>query len=81
MLSYAFRVAMQLINNLAYREDILRCLVDLYRGLKKPDYVQMCQCLIFLNDPTSVAGVLKTLSEKVRMMMRICTDMPATGIS
>ena len=37
MLSYAFRVAMQLINNLAYREDLLRCLVELYRGLAKPE--------------------------------------------
>ncbi len=62
MLSYAFRVAMQLINNRHYREDLLRCLVDLYRDLDKPDFVQMCQCLIFLDDPAAVARVLENLS-------------------
>merc|ERR1719334_2198261 len=28
-----------------------------------PDYVQMVQCLIFLDDPNTVAGVLETLSQ------------------
>lgn len=63
MLSYAFRVAMQLINNRTYRKDLLRTLIDLYKDLEKPDYVQMCQCLIFLDDPLSVASVLETLSQ------------------
>ena len=63
MLSYAFRVAMQLIQNRHYREDLLRCLVDLYKELAKPEIVQMCQCLIYLDDPLSVANVLETLSQ------------------
>ena len=63
MLAYAFRVAMQLINKISYREDLLRCLIELYKNEEKPDYVQMCQCLIFLDDPLSVASVLETLSQ------------------
>ena len=63
MLSYAFRVAMNLIQNRSYRAELLRCLVDLYMGLKNPDYVQMCQCLIFLDDPLAVANVLENLSQ------------------
>jgi len=66
MLGYAFRVAMQLIQNRHYREDLLKALVELYRGLgegAKPDYVQMCQCLIYLDDPTAVASVLETLTQ------------------
>ena len=63
MLSYAFRVAMNLIQNRSYRAELLRCLVDLYMGLKNPDYVQMCQCLIFLDDPLAVADVLENLSQ------------------
>ena len=63
MLSYAFRVAMTLIQDRNYRGELLRCLIELYRGLEKPDYVQMCQCLIFLDDPLSVAKVLESLSQ------------------
>ena len=63
MLSYAFRVVMQLINNRHYSQDLLRCLVDLYRGLESPDFVQMCQCLIHLDDPASVATLLESLSQ------------------
>jgi hypothetical protein len=36
----------------------IRTLVKLYRGLQTPDYVQMCQCLIFLDQPLAVADVL-----------------------
>lgn len=35
-----------------------RTLVKLYKGLKTPDYVQMCQCLIFLDEPMAVADIL-----------------------
>lgn len=61
MLSYAFQVAMSLIQNRAFRNTVLRSLVSLYRGLGVPDYVNMCQCLIFLEDPLSVAEILDKL--------------------
>lgn len=61
MLSYAFQVAMSLIQNRAFRNEVLRSLVSLYRGLGIPDYVNMCQCLIFLEDPLSVAEILDKL--------------------
>jgi len=63
MLGYAFRVAMNLIQNRSYRGELLRVLVKLYKGLKTPDYVQMCQCLIFLDQPMAVADVLEKLSK------------------
>lgn len=63
MLHYAFRVVMNLIQNRTYRGELLRTLVNLYRGLKTPDYVQMCQCLIFLDEPMGVADVLEKLSK------------------
>ncbi|KAJ8892178.1 hypothetical protein PR048_004758 [Dryococelus australis] len=63
MLSYAFQVAMSLIQNRGFRNMVLRTLVDLYRNLATPDYVNMCQCLIFLDDPLAVAEVLEKLSK------------------
>ncbi|CAH1133512.1 unnamed protein product [Ceutorhynchus assimilis] len=61
MLSYAFQVAMSLIQNRGFRNTVLRSLVGLYRGLTTADYVNMCQCLIFLEDPLSVAEILDKL--------------------
>lgn len=63
MLSYAFQVAMSLIQNRGFRNTVLRTLVGLYRGLTTPDYVNMCQCLIFLDDPLSVAEILDKLAQ------------------
>jgi len=62
MLSYAFRVVMNLIQKRDYRCQLLQTLVRLYRSLKTPDYVQMVQCLIFLDEPLAVADILEKLS-------------------
>lgn len=63
MLAYAFQVTMSLIQSRAFRNQVLRSLVNLYRGLGIPDYVNMCQCLIFLEDPLSVAEILDNLTK------------------
>lgn len=63
MLTYAFQVAMGLIQNRGFRNTVLRSLVGLYRDLATPDYVNMCQCLIFLDDPLAVAEILEKLSK------------------
>lgn len=61
MLDYAFRITMSLVENRHYRNDILKILVKIYKNLKTPDYVNMCQCLIFLDDAQSIADVLDKL--------------------
>lgn len=79
MLAYAFQVTMSLIQNRAFRNQVLRCLVGLYRGLSVPDYVNMCQCLIFLEDPMSVAELLDNLTkgndQNVLMAYQIAFDL------
>lgn len=54
---------MSLIQNRGFRNLVLRSLVGLYRNLSIPDYVNMCQCLIFLEDPLSVAEILDKLAQ------------------
>ncbi|XP_011503655.1 PREDICTED: 26S proteasome non-ATPase regulatory subunit 1 [Ceratosolen solmsi marchali] len=63
MLCYAFQVVMSLIQNRGFRNAVLRCLVGLYKNLNTPDYVSMCQCLIFLDDALAVAELLDRLSK------------------
>jgi 26S proteasome regulatory subunit N2 len=41
MLAYAFRVAMTLIGERGWRDEILKSLVGIYAGLPSPDYVSM----------------------------------------
>ncbi|KAF4530870.1 hypothetical protein B566_EDAN018903 [Ephemera danica] len=61
MLSYAFQVAMSLIHQRKFRHEVLRSLVTLYRNLSTPDYINMVQCLIYLEDPLAVAQLLTRL--------------------
>ncbi|XP_041981183.1 26S proteasome non-ATPase regulatory subunit 1 [Aricia agestis] len=79
MLQYAFTVAMSLLQNKGFRSTVLRSLVNLYRGLNVPDYVNMCQCLIFLDDALSVAEILDKLThgpqESVLMAYQIAFDL------
>lgn len=46
-----------------YRGELLRNVIDVYKGAEMPDYVSMVQCLIILDDPNAVALVLETLSQ------------------
>eukprot|EP00003_Mantamonas_plastica_P027059 TRINITY_DN56_c0_g1_i12.p2 TRINITY_DN56_c0_g1~~TRINITY_DN56_c0_g1_i12.p2 ORF type:complete len:808 (+),score=368.87 TRINITY_DN56_c0_g1_i12:843-3266(+) len=39
----------------------MRYLVNKYQSLEVPDYINMCQCLIYLDDPDQVATVLGNL--------------------
>ncbi|XP_018318888.1 26S proteasome non-ATPase regulatory subunit 1 [Agrilus planipennis] len=79
MLSYAFQVAMSLIQNRGFRNTVLRSLVELYRNLAIPDYVNMCQCSIFLGDSDFVAEILAKLAkgdeESQLMSYQIAFDM------
>lgn len=52
---------MSLIQNRGFRNSVLRSLVTLYHNLAVPDYVNMCQCLIFLDDALPVAEILDKL--------------------
>ena len=57
MLAYAFKITMSLIDNLHFRDQVLKILVNLYRNLQVPDYINMVQCLIFLDDDKAIAEV------------------------
>lgn len=79
MLAYAFQVTMGLIQNRGFRNTVLECLVTLYRNLDDPDYVNMVQCLIFLDQPMVVAILLDTLTKgsesQVLMAYQIAFDL------
>ncbi|KAI9023487.1 armadillo-type protein, partial [Phycomyces nitens] len=69
LLSYVLDVCMTLVQNLEFRNQVLRLLVTLYQGLKEPDYVSVSQCLVHLNDPSTCAEMLQSLVKKGEELM------------
>jgi len=61
MLSYSFEICMTLIESRSFRNQVLRVLVKLYMNLATPDFINVCQCLIFLDDPDAVADIMEKL--------------------
>lgn len=61
MLAYAQKLCMDVVLNRDFRHKVLRLLVDLHNQMSSPDYIRICECLVFLNDASSVANIMKTL--------------------
>ena len=61
MLLYSLKVCMSLIGNRQFKKTVLQVLSKLYMELDIPDYINVCQCFIFLDDPQSVADILECL--------------------
>ncbi|XP_047062676.1 26S proteasome non-ATPase regulatory subunit 1 homolog A-like [Lolium rigidum] len=60
-LSYCINLSHQYVSHREYRCEVLRCLVKIYQTLPHPDYLSICQCLMFLGEPETVANILDTL--------------------
>ncbi|KAK8939281.1 hypothetical protein KSP40_PGU016575 [Platanthera guangdongensis] len=60
-LSYCINLSHSFVYHRVYRCKILSLLVKIYQGLSSPDYINICQCLMFLNEPYTVATTLETL--------------------
>ncbi|KAH3809770.1 hypothetical protein DPMN_138149, partial [Dreissena polymorpha] len=79
MLTYSLKVTMSLIQHRQFRNTVLEVLTKLYMGLATPDFINVCQCYIFLDDAQSVAEVLEKLvkgdEKSVLMAYQIAFDM------
>lgn len=64
MLGYGMRIAMTLVQQRQFRSEVFSKLVNLYVNIQPPDYINMVQCLIFMERPTEVADILARLLEK-----------------
>uniref|UniRef100_A0A6I8RPL9 26S proteasome non-ATPase regulatory subunit 1 n=1 Tax=Xenopus tropicalis TaxID=8364 RepID=A0A6I8RPL9_XENTR len=77
MLAYSLKVCMSLMQNKQFRNQVLRVLVKIYMNLEKPDFINVCQCLIFLDDPQAVSDILEKLVREDNLLMayQICFDL------
>uniref|UniRef100_A0A2P2I0U6 26S proteasome non-ATPase regulatory subunit 1 n=1 Tax=Hirondellea gigas TaxID=1518452 RepID=A0A2P2I0U6_9CRUS len=61
-MTYAYRMVMQYVEQRKFRDRVLEELVRLYQeDAHKPDFVNMCQCLIHLDRPLQIAAILDSL--------------------
>jgi len=61
MLDYSQNSALTIITSKAFRERVLKVLIEIYTSTKDVDYTALCQCHFILNDPGQVAQILKEL--------------------
>ncbi|KAL8486841.1 hypothetical protein ACS0TY_023512 [Phlomoides rotata] len=60
-INYCIDVSHSFVNRREYRREILRLLVKVYQQLPSPDYLSICQRLMFLDEPEGVASILERL--------------------
>ena len=61
-MNYSYRMAMQYVEQRKFRDTVLEELVRLYQeDSHRPDYVNMCQCLIHLDRPSQITAILDSL--------------------
>lgn len=61
MLEYAQLSAMTLLTSKAFRESVLKVLIEIHSSTKEVNYTALCQCYFILNDADEVARILKSL--------------------
>ncbi|XP_073279347.1 26S proteasome non-ATPase regulatory subunit 1 homolog A-like [Primulina huaijiensis] len=60
-INYCIDVSHSFVNRREYRREVLRLLVKVYQQLPSPDYLSICQRLMFLDEPEGVAIILEKL--------------------
>ncbi|GMI70413.1 hypothetical protein like AT2G32730 [Hibiscus trionum] len=60
-LAYSINVTHSFVYHREYRQEVLQLLVMVFQKLPSPDYLSLCQCLMFLYEPEGVANILEKL--------------------
>ena len=60
-LAYSLKVCSNLVSVREFRQHVLRLLARLYSSLSEPNFLNMCQCLMLLEDASGIAEVLNKL--------------------
>ncbi|KAK9844017.1 hypothetical protein WJX81_001983 [Elliptochloris bilobata] len=79
ILTYALRVSQDLVVSREFRFEVLRLLIKLYESVESPDWVSICQCLMFLDDAAEVAKILERLlkgsEDDALLAYQVCFDL------
>ncbi|CAH9061721.1 unnamed protein product [Cuscuta epithymum] len=60
-LAYCSNVSHNFVNRREFRREVLRLLVEVYQKSASPNYLSICQWLMFLDKPNDAAAILEKL--------------------
>jgi len=63
LLAFCFKLCQTADITRGFRKSVLGILATKYRSLGEPDYISVCQCLMYLNDAKGVADILCDMAE------------------
>ncbi|KAK9804632.1 hypothetical protein WJX73_001394 [Symbiochloris irregularis] len=79
ILKYALTVCQRLIIQRGFRREVLQLLIKLCEAVPEPDWVGICQCHMFLDNPAEVATILRKLlqgsEEDTLLAYQVCFDL------
>ncbi|KAJ3616975.1 hypothetical protein Zmor_008899, partial [Zophobas morio] len=78
LLKYSLFVCMNFIQSRNFRNTVLEILVKLFMSLEHPDYVNICHCLIHLDDTLQTASMIGRLliadEKSLLLAFQLCLD-------
>ncbi|GAA0166442.1 protease [Lithospermum erythrorhizon] len=60
-LSYCMHISHSFVYRREYRREVFHLLVKVHQKQPSPDYLSICQCLMFLDEPQGVATIFENL--------------------
>jgi len=64
LMDYVLDVCMDIVQELSFRTDILKLILDLLTELPTPQYFSITKCIVYLNQPETAADMLVSLVKK-----------------
>ncbi|KAG4263962.1 26S proteasome regulatory subunit N2 [Fusarium proliferatum] len=64
LMEYTLGICMDIVQERAFRTEILRLILDLLNDIPNPDYFAIAKCVVYLNSDEEASRMLRSLVEK-----------------
>lgn len=64
LMEYVLGICMNIVQERAFRNEILKLILDLLNEIPAPDYFSIAKCVVYLNEHSMASDILRQLVEK-----------------
>ncbi|PGH14681.1 hypothetical protein AJ79_02847 [Helicocarpus griseus UAMH5409] len=64
LMEYVLDICMSVVQERAFRNEILKLILDLLNEIPSPDYFSIAKCVVYLNEHSMASDILRQLVEK-----------------
>ncbi|KAI1950991.1 proteasome regulatory particle base subunit [Ophidiomyces ophidiicola] len=64
LMEYVLGICMNVVQERAFRDEILKLILELLSEIPSPDYFSIAKCVVYLNEHTMASDILRQLVEK-----------------